>query len=221
MERTMPRNTGIIRELPDFSKLLPDFSEVNGGSGQDVLHAAPAWFGSHIHAGADDDLVIGGDGNDTIWGQDGSDNLLGGGGNDTIYGDDGPETGNDFIAGGAGADTMYGGLGADSFVWFDISETGVSAGFGGDKDVIGDFNPGQGDHINLAPLRNNAGLSNPLTFVDFHHQDGFTAAGQVGWDTDFNGNINIWINTDSDPQAEAGISVQFIGFQPDAGWFNF
>ena len=86
--------------------------------------------------------------------------------------------------------------------------------------MIGDYNPWQGDQIFLGTLANNAGLQT-LSFVGFHHQDTFTAPGQIGWDYDFNNNINIWINTDSDPQAEAGISVQFTGFQPDASWFHF
>ena len=198
---------------------LPDFAEVNGGSGPDVLFGGLARIGSHIHAGGDNDIVYAGSGNDTVWGQGGSDWLFGQGGNDTIFGDDGSDVGNDFIAGGAGVDQLFGGLGEDTFIWYDISETGTSPGFGGNMDVIGDFNPLQHDHINLAPLRNSAGLQN-LSFVDFHHQDGFTSAGQVGWDWDAYGNINIWINTDSDSQAEAGISVQYTGFQPDATWFQ-
>jgi Ca2+-binding RTX toxin-like protein len=218
MEETMPRGNDIIR--PDTLKLIADLAEVNGGSGQDILHAKLAWLDTHFHAGGDDDLVIGGDGNDTIWGQDGSDNLLGGRGNDTIYGDDGTETGidlNDWIIGGFGADTMFGSLGADTFYWNSISETGASAGWAGDKDVIGDFNPWQEDIIDLSSIHDDAG--NDLTFVGFHHQGGFTAPGQVGWDNTSNG-INIWINTDSDAQAEAGISVQYNGFTPDASWFH-
>ena len=61
------------------------------------------------------------------------------------------------ISGGAGADifysssgpkTMTGGLGADQFVWPDV------ASVGGARDRITDFNPAQGDQLNLGGLLN-------------------------------------------------------------------
>lgn len=231
MEKVVPK---FDKPWPPHFPNIPEFAEVNGTSASETLGPGLAWKGSHIHAGDGWDSVYAGSGQDTVWGDGGRDQIYGGDGNDTLYGgSEGDwlfgeanddmiigDDGDDAIVGGAGIDTLYGGLGADSFHWNNISETGVSAGFGGDKDVIGDFNPWQGDQIFLGTLANNAGLQT-LSFVGFHHQDTFTAPGQIGWDYDFNNNINIWINTDSDPQAEAGISVQFTGFQPDASWFHF
>jgi len=72
-------------------------------------------------AGSDDDVVLAGDGNDTVRGEAGNDEIYGGTGddflkglegNDTIYGEDG----DDFLVGGDGADTVIGGSGND-FIW--------------------------------------------------------------------------------------------------------
>lgn len=71
----------------------------------------------------------------------GNDTIHGGAGNDIIFG----QEGNDLIDGGAGADTMSGGSGADTFV--------ISADtLGSINDLIVDYNPGQGDQIDLSEL---------------------------------------------------------------------
>ena len=156
MEKVVPR---FDKPWPPHFPNIPEFAEVNGTSASETLGPGLAWKGSHIHAGDGWDLVSAGSGQDTVWGDGGRDQIYGGDGNDTLYGgSEGDwlfgeanddmiigDDGDDAIVGGAGIDTLYGGLGADSFHWNNISETGVSAGFGGDKDVIGDFNPWQGD----------------------------------------------------------------------------
>ena len=73
------------------------------------------------------------------------------------------------ISGGAGADIFYssngaknmtGGLGADQFVWPDL------ASVGGARDTIMDFNPAQGDQLNLGALINfNVQTDLPANFV--------------------------------------------------------
>jgi len=55
--------------------------------------------------------LMGMDGNDTLKGYGGADSLHGGNGNDTLRGNDG----NDTLDGGAGADTMQGGTGGDTY----------------------------------------------------------------------------------------------------------
>ena len=45
-----------------------------------------------------------------------------------------------------GADTLTGGPGADTFMWTNASHSGVGAG---NRDIITDFNPGEGDKISL------------------------------------------------------------------------
>ena len=45
-----------------------------------------------------------------------------------------------------GADTLTGGPGADTFMWTNASHSGVGVG---NRDIITDFNPGEGDKISL------------------------------------------------------------------------
>jgi Ca2+-binding RTX toxin-like protein len=69
-----------------------------GGAGNDLL------FG-----GAGNDTIDGGSGHDLIYGMAGNDSLLGGDGNDFLWGGNG----NDVIKGGLGNDWLYGDAGAD------------------------------------------------------------------------------------------------------------
>ena len=62
---------------------------------------------------ANDDLIYGYDGNDSITAGDGNDEIYGGTGNDTI-GDFGTDAGNDTVFGGEGDDRLNGGIGDDT-----------------------------------------------------------------------------------------------------------
>lgn len=86
-----------------------------------------------LYGGRDNDIIYGNLGNDLIYGNHGDDVIYGGQGNDTIYGGQG----NDILYGSLGDDLLFGDLGADQFV------LGINSG----SDTIGDFNPGQGDHV--------------------------------------------------------------------------
>ncbi len=100
---------------------------VNGGLGND-----------NVYGGTGDDIVHGYNGDDLdVLGNDGNDVVRGGQGDDWVYGD----AGNDLVYGDLGVDQLYGGIGADHFVF--ISEPGVT-------DTINDWNPGQGDKIDLS-----------------------------------------------------------------------
>lgn len=95
-----------------------------GGDGENYL-----WGGDgadEIHGGSSYDYISGGDGNDTIWGQGGTDIVAGDEGVDTLYGG----AGNDTICGGDGnGDVMYGGDGDD--ILDDDATLGVSYGQAG------------------------------------------------------------------------------------------
>ncbi|MHA3960281.1 hypothetical protein [Synechococcus sp. LTW-G] len=127
-----------------------DYSEkINGSRGNDRISGGGG--NDILLGGKDNDWINGNQGNDEIFGNLGDDTLLGGKdndwingnqGNDEIFGNLGDDTlfggqDNDWIDGGAGNDSLHGGYGADTFH--------LSAGI----DVIQDFNPSDGDRIQL------------------------------------------------------------------------
>ncbi len=101
--------------------------------------------------------VDGSNGEDTLTGTAGNDNLSGGNGKDTLFGNAGNDTlfggnGVDILWGGEGNDLLNGGNGRDTFV-LAVQDNGI--------DMIQDFTPGQ-DLIGLS-----GGLSfGQLTFAD-------------------------------------------------------
>jgi serralysin len=81
--------------------------------------------------------AIGGNQNDTIFGNDVANTLRGNAGADTLYGGGG----NDHLIGGLGSDTMFGGDGFD-FAWYSSATAGViaslSSGSGSGGEALGD-----------------------------------------------------------------------------------
>ena len=74
--------------------------------------------GLFLRGTRDDDVLLGGDGDDRIWGRDGDDVLTGGGGRDRVWGGRGDDTidggdGDDRLDGGRGDDILTGGAGDD------------------------------------------------------------------------------------------------------------
>ncbi|HYD69446.1 M10 family metallopeptidase C-terminal domain-containing protein [Azospirillum sp.] len=105
-----------------------------GNDGDDVL------VGSNGN-----DRISGGAGNDLIWGNRGHDILWGGGGDDYLYGD----LGNDTLIGGTGWDVLVGNAGGDLFVFASAQDSLVEdAGW----DRVMDFDPAQGDRIDLSAV---------------------------------------------------------------------
>ena len=103
--------------------------KLNGLDGNDVL------FGD-----IGDDWLFGNTGDDRLFGADGDDLINAGTGNDRVDGGNGHDT----IIGGGGADRLKGGLGADFFQFNALSDSSAT-----ERDVIEDFNAGQGDTIYL------------------------------------------------------------------------
>jgi Ca2+-binding RTX toxin-like protein len=112
--------------------------------------------------GPNDDIIVAGGGNDTVFGELGDDTIFGGTGNDTVFGGVGDDTiaggvgddvldggeGTDIISGGAGNDTITGGDGPDALSGDEDRDTflGGTAGdvvFGGETtstgNVLDDF----------------------------------------------------------------------------------
>jgi serralysin len=112
----------------DFIEGLLGNDELYGGSdGDDIILAGPAnyvsgfsdndvVYGDTFAGGATNDIIYGGYGDDTLYGDS---YFGGGGGNDTIYGQLGDDTliggdGNDYLDGGDNNDTLFAGNGNDT-----------------------------------------------------------------------------------------------------------
>jgi len=119
-----------------FSSELDGFSfrDILGGSGDDRLFGNAAR--NVIQGAGGDDFLFGLAGHDTLQGGEGADVLLGGQGNDQLEGN----AGDDVLAGGKGHNQLIGGHGADRFV----AGKGVGA--------IADFSRHEGDKIDLSAL---------------------------------------------------------------------
>ncbi|PWT89443.1 MAG: hypothetical protein C5B56_07110 [Proteobacteria bacterium] len=88
--------------------------------------------------------------------------------NNIIFGNES----NNVIDGGAGADMTWGGSGADKFVWNSTSEATTNPY--GPVDTIMDFDPAEGDKIDLRGLVNEAGGINNVFIFGFEGNGGLT-----------------------------------------------
>lgn len=181
----------------------------------------------------DDVLLLGTEGNDSIYGYGGNDRLEGGGGNDTLYahggndtifGGDGLDTiaggeGDDIIDAGAGADqiltgpgndTITGGAGADRFFFAQSFETGTNV------HTITDFSRAQGDYIDLKSIDADGDSSNNPRRgnTDFVVVNTPTGAAGEAWMvaildpmTGEQIGTSVFLNMDSDPSADMQIDV--------------
>lgn len=84
--------------------------------------------------------------------------LVGGSGNDRLFGNGG----DDFLVGGVGPDQMTGGAGADVFV-YRAGDIDVLQG----ADLVWDFNPAEGDRLDLRDLLSGWGLQDPSQIGDY------------------------------------------------------
>src|SRR6201995_2466562 len=83
--------------------IVSDAATITGTKAPDVIVAGEG--DNTIHGEGGNDLICGGGGNDTIYGERGVDKIYGEGGDDVIYG----ERGSDTLEGGEGNDKIYGG----------------------------------------------------------------------------------------------------------------
>jgi Ca2+-binding RTX toxin-like protein len=87
----------------------------------------------------------------------GEDRMDGGGGNDVLDGGGGDDT----LVGGLGADTLLGGAGKDTFQFSSVNESPFGIGY----DTISDFNPVEGDKIDLSGIDADTGIPGDQAFL--------------------------------------------------------
>jgi Ca2+-binding RTX toxin-like protein len=130
-------STTIQTVAPGFQlTLLGSLENVIGGAGNDTL------YGNSL-----DNTLYGGDGNDILYGDTGNDYLYGGAGNDTLSGG----YGNNTFSGGAGNDDLYGWSGNDTYIFNAAIDTGVDKvdeTYGGGIDTL-DFSTTTTQDINV------------------------------------------------------------------------
>jgi Ca2+-binding RTX toxin-like protein len=117
--------------------IVSDAATITGTKAPDVIVAGDG--DNTIHGEGGNDLICAGGGNDTIYGERGVDKIYGEEGDDVIYGERGSDTldgggGNDKIYGGRGSDQIEGGEGTDIVEGEQGNDT-VNGG-GGDGDLV-------------------------------------------------------------------------------------
>jgi Ca2+-binding RTX toxin-like protein len=203
---------------------LTDIENVGGSNHADVL-----WGNNSGNQ------LYGQDGDDVLKGFGGADGIFGHAGDDTLYGMDGDDglsgnSGNDLINGGLGRDNMWGHGDADTFVWGATAEAPFvydtawkDLNFGVDPnsiDVINDFNPAEGDLIDLGAIDANVRAAGNQAF-SFIGTAAFSGApGEIRYYQEpfcITATF-LQINTDSDIEPEAMIMLEGI-LAPEANWF--
>lgn len=142
-------------------------------------------------------------------GEDGAE-LRGGGGNDILNGHTGDDTivggeGDDLITGGAGTDELTGGSGGDRFLFNDVAESAAGAG----RDVITDFNAGDGDRIKLDQIDANDLLVGNQQFTFIQEREFEGVAGEIRL-TGSTGDVLLQADTNGDGVADFEIELRDV-----------
>ncbi len=175
---------GLDLSFPDVINIPNDAGDLRPANNADYIVGG---FGNDtIYGMDDDDTILGDEGNDLIYGGVDNDLIFGGAGEDTLYGDHGNDTlygggDNDTLFGGIGDDLLEGGLGNDLLDGGDGND--VLQGSDGDDTLLG----GAGDDTLEGGFDNDlldGGTGNDLLVGDAGED---TLIGGEGSDTIFGG----------------------------------
>ncbi|MBX9459328.1 MAG: M10 family metallopeptidase C-terminal domain-containing protein [Rhizobium sp.] len=125
----------------------------------------------------------------------------GGAGGDTLVGG----KGNDRLTGGLDADTLTGGGGKDQFVFRTVNDSMPGA-----FDTITDFNPRQGDRIDLKAIDADGSRSGNQGFIFIGDDDFSGTAGELRFETSGTG-IDLSGDTDGDGAADFLVHIAKAG----------
>ncbi|MEM0922236.1 MAG: right-handed parallel beta-helix repeat-containing protein [Pseudomonadota bacterium] len=200
--------------------------DIDGGSGNDTASFAGSFnlnradlqglvtpFGDaigdtytnieNLEGGERIDLLFGDSQDNIIDGSKGNDRTIGRAGDDTLIGDDGF----DKLYGNSGSDLMSGGGNRDRFIYFAATDSKPGVG---NRDIITDFDPLEGETIEIGRLDADETRGGNQMF-EFIGTDQFTDAGQVRFFQAVNSNITvILVNTDDDTASEMQIELSGI-----------
>ena len=188
--------------------------QIYGLGGDDELHGGDG--GDDIRGGSGDDWIYGEGGSDPVlMGHEGNDHIFGGEGDDALFGQEGNDllhggAGNDLIGSGPGNDTLTGGQGADRFSMVSNWDVGMNV------HTITDFNRSEADYIDMKGIDADGISSNNTRKgnTDFTVVSSPTGAAGEAWMAEIRDPLtgavsgtSIYLNTDSDPEADTRIDV--------------
>ena len=161
------------------------FERYVGSDHNDVMTASGPWSASLSQITLD-----GGAGDDRLTGGSNADILMGGAGNDTLIG-------------GGGGDRLYGGEGADHFVFQAVSDSTPTA-----RDVIYDFNAGEGDVIDLRAIDARPLVDGNQAFVMVGAFDGHAGEARVTYSYSPTGDrTTLALDVDGDKHTDFSLSI--------------
>jgi len=184
----------------DFIYANPSALDETGTGYDDVLFGSR--YSDVLHGAGGNDYVLGGRGHDILTGNGGNDLVAGGAGEDVLYGGRGSDllqgdAGADLLVGGAGRDFLEGGSGAD---WFRFGNNDFSGTTPGTADTIHDFDPTEGDRIDLSYVdARTGGADNAYSFIGTAAFSG--VAGQLHYEI-ANGDTLVTGDTNGDRSAD-------------------
>ena len=123
------------------------------------------------------------------------------GGDDTIR----AGAGDDLIWGGSGFDQLWGEAGADTFVYGTVSDSVFKVGA---FDILRDFDPTEGDRIDLAEIDANTRKAGNQKFKFDADGDGRAGTGQLSFRIS-DGQTYVYGNTDKDKKAEFHVVIDW------------
>ena len=191
--------------VTNWDESFLNFEVLVMGDGNDTVTGSTG--NDRIDSGLGDDSVRGGLGDDLLEGMGGHDTLQGLGGNDTVRGAGGRDT----IDGGAGEDLIDGGAGKDTLTGDSSRDVFQfrDGDFGATRalaDVITDFSQAAGEKIQLALADANAGVGGDQAFTWIGNGAFTGAAGQLRY-AQQGGNTYVEGDTDGDGAADVVIAL--------------
>ncbi|MBO6561610.1 MAG: matrixin family metalloprotease [Nisaea sp.] len=157
---------------------------LDGGAGDDTIfggqNSGTARVDAYGNLRQQDgvETLLGGDGNDSIFGNYGQDLISGGNGNDTIFGGQNEDTidggaGDDLILGNRENDVLTGGTGADTF-FFATDAQG--------NDTVTDFNAAEGDRLSFTTTYSTSSSGSDLVITHGGGTVTLIGVGSTGFD---------------------------------------